>query len=295
MVCAADFPDGQIAAPDTKESRFQRTAIFLQNADAELQADFASVALSRLAHVYMAEAELARDEFQRERKDRKLLAWSQAVERYAHQLPLLQEDIELGFPVFLRPDQRNTLTVAVGDRVVMLSHPRSDQQAAFEQSILALFCARHPCNEFTPSTDSVSAIPVSTAQIKPEWNFSENGPVCSHQQISVEFSRKADLAHARTLCTQFLHEAMSLAQEISWQHRHGVDVDWLRLSMHATPGRPEHRIQLNSLGDSILIVAPLLHRSPELLQDLQGWFKSEMSGDEAVPVILKASKYGWES
>ena len=79
-------------------SRYQRLVIALQTADDGWQRDYADTALSHLAEIYLAEADLARNQAQEEEDsapDLKLLGWSRAVNQYAEQLLLAQEDVLL--------------------------------------------------------------------------------------------------------------------------------------------------------------------------------------------------------
>jgi hypothetical protein len=259
-----------------------------------LQADFAGTALRELAEVYMAEADLARKQALEQEGAAKLRGWSNAVDQYASQLALLLEDIELGLPVELQHNGVESITVMVGGRAIILSHPREDQQVAFEQRVLLDFCGRNDCKVLTAETGSRQPIPVSASQVKPVWAFTETGPVCSHEGIQVMFASAANLARSRITCKQLLQEMMTLSDEIAWQRRHGVSVQWHELSIRATPQRPEHVVLLNNAGDSILVTVPLLYGSPHLLEDIVPWIQDRAGTKEPVAIRLDATRYGWE-
>jgi hypothetical protein len=259
-----------------------------------LQADFASTALRELAEVYMAEADLARKQARERESGAKLRGWSSAVDQYASQLTLLLEDIELGFPVELQHNGVESITVMVGGRAVILSHPRKDQQVAFEQRVLLDFCRRNDCKVLTAATDTPQPIPVSASRVKPVWTFTETGSVCSHEGIQVLFASAANLSRSRITCKQLLQEMMTLVDEIAWQRRHGVSVQWHELSIRATPQRPEHLVLLNSAGDSILVTIPLIYSSPHLLEDIVPWIKDRAGTKEPAAIRLDAARYGWE-
>lgn len=282
-------------APETW-SRFQRTALFLEQSPPDEQADFATKALTQLIEVYLAEADLARAEGTAAEGSvrARLLGWSQAVDQYANQLLLLLEDIDEGYPVTVLQSREGSVTVLVAGRAVMLGHPRADQQAAYEQRVLAEFCARRDCQRMTAVADKPRPIPVSTSRVKPRWVFTEQGPLCEHGGIEVRFSGTDNLAFARSTCGEFLQEAAALAAEIAWQVRHGVAVDWPELTISPTPGKPEHLVRLNAAGDSLLLTLPLLFGSPGLLEDLTPWLRDRWSGAESVRLHLKAADYGWE-
>jgi hypothetical protein len=241
----------------------------------------------------MAEADLARKQAHEQGNSSKLRGWSSAVDLYASQLALLLEDIELGLPLELQHNGVESITVTVGGRAVILSHPRKDQQAAFEQRVLLDFCGRNDCTVLTAAKFSPDPIPVSASLVKPVWTFTQTGYVCSHEGIQVLFTSAANLARSRITCKQLLQEMMTLADEIAWQRRHGVSVRWRELSIRATPQRPEHLVLLNSAGDSILVTVPLIYSSPHLLEDIVPWMQGD--GTKApIAIRLDATRYGWE-
>jgi len=276
-------------------SRFYRTVLSLTEAPPQQQADFASAALSLLAEVYMAEADLAQAEAEEGAgaARAKLLGWSFAVNQYANQIILVLEDIEQGFPVALSAAREGAVSVTVASRALILGHPRADQQAVFEQQILSDFCARNDCKSMTAQASAPEPIPVSAARFKPAWAFTESGPVCSHDGIELRFGKVAQLGALRGVCEQMLLEATVLATEIAWQRRHGVTVDWDLLLISATPQRPEHLVRLNAAGDTILVTLPLLYGSPGLIDDLKPWLHYRADGTEPVNLLLDAASYGW--
>ena len=187
-------------------TRFQRTAQYLQDAAPELRSDFAATALSSLARAYLAEANLARQEARKPGRQASLRAWSATVEGFARQMPLLLEDIELGMPVRLTLGVEKSLAITVAGRTVILSHPRLNEQNAFEQEILLAFCARQNCEQFMPGNGEVAPIAVSAVQIRPEWAFTSRESLCAYQGITVRFASASDIANARLICEQFLLE-----------------------------------------------------------------------------------------
>lgn len=280
--------------PVGDQSRYYRTIQSLHDSSSELQADFAITALRELVTVYIAEADLARNEAEQEGGNPKLLGWSRAVDRYASQLLLVLEDIDLGFPARLSQSREGATGVTVGGRAVILNHPRADQQAAFEQGVLLEFCTRNNCQLLTARSSAPVPIPLSSSQVKPDWNFTENGLVCSHAGIQLRFVARRNLPRSRSICVQVLQEAATLANEMAWQQRHGVTIDWSVLQIRATPGRPEHLVQLNGAGDSILATLPLLYGSPGLLRDIEPWIQNRYSGKSPLTLQLQAARYGWE-
>lgn len=279
-------------------SRYQRTIQYLQHAPTEEQVDFADDALSRLVEVYMAEADLARSEA----RDKsgvaaaRLRSWALAVDQYANQLLLVLDDLEQGFPLAMSAGPKDSASLTIAGRTVMLVHPRPGQQSAYEHEVLADFCSRHDCMPMTATADgeeSSRPIPMTAAQVNPRWTFTNAGPVCSYQGLEVQFGDTRQLAAMRDLCAQLMQELQSLAVELAWQRRHGVAVNWAALDIVATPGRPGHVVHLNLAGDSVLASVPLLAASEGLLADIVPWLRARSAGEEAPTLQLEAAAYGW--
>jgi hypothetical protein len=269
---------------------------YLQQAPPEEQSDFALTALAELAAVYMAEADLARAQAAgRDPGGRaRLWSWSVAVDQYANQLLLLIDDAEQGFPVVLRPGQHGDVTITVADRVVILGHPRPGQQAAYEQRVLMDFCSGHDCERMTATDARPAPIPPSATRANPLWTFTDRGPVCSNEGLEVHYSSAENLSTLRSLCEQLAVEAAALVSELSWQTRHGVEIDWDGLAVSATPGRPEHLLRVNPAGDSILLTMPLVYASENLLADIKPWLYARVTGGDPTAVRLDAADYGWQ-
>jgi len=288
---AVQIASAEIAEP---QSRFQRTVGYIQSASPQLRVEFASIALTHMAMAYAAEAQLAREEARAAGGDANLRAWSVAVDRYARQMPLLLEDIELGLPVHLMMGGEKSLAISVADRAVILSHPRLNQQRVFEQEVLEDFCARNNCELFIPAGSGSQPISVSTRHVRPDWNFTQQEWSCSYQGIKVKFKAEQNLVNSRTICEQFMQEVVALADEIAWQQRHAVPIKWEELAIQSTPHRPEHTVRLNRLGDTVLVSVPLLYGSPGLLEQLIPWIQQRFTHQGEASVELDADDYGWQ-
>jgi hypothetical protein len=275
---------------NAQQSRFVRTVLTLQDSSPELRSEFAATALSHLAGAYAAETRLAR----RSDQGARMRAWSATVEQYASQLQLLLDDVELGLPVNLTLEGDESLAIAVGDRTVIVSHPRLSQQGALEQGILKDFCARQDCGDIQPDPRSQEPISASYAYIRPNWNFTERGTDCSHHGITVHFRSDQSTTHARVICEQFLQEVLLLADELAAQQRHAVEVQWGQLEIQSSPDRPEHTVRLNALGDSILATVPLLQSTPGLLQQVLPWLRQRLENSPQVTIEIDAASYGWQ-
>jgi len=279
-------------------SRYQRTLQYLQYAPEQEQVDFAGDALSRLVEVYMAEADLARSEARQQSgvAATRLRGWAVAVDQYASQLLLVLDDLEQGFPLELSLGAQGPASLTVAGRAVILSHPRPSQQGAYEREVLADYCGRHDCLAITATAtegESARPIPMSAAQVSPRWTFTNAGPVCSYQDLEVQFGNTRQLAALRDLCAQLMQELVGLAVELAWQRRHGVAVNWAALDIVATPGRPGHVVHLNLAGDSVLANVPLLAGSEGLLADIVPWLRARSAGEQTATLQLNAAAYGW--
>jgi hypothetical protein len=277
-----------------QESRYHRPIAALPTSAEEHRARFASIALLELAEVYIAESDLARKESEQAEDPGKLLAWSRAVERYASQLSLVLDDIALGFPVELRLNDREVSSVNVGGRVIMLAHPRADQQFVYEHSVLTQFCSTKTCEELTENEDVLEPIPMSPALVKPRWEFDTAGPNCSYRSVRLSFTVGGDLTRQRQLCQQLMQELEILSTELAWQQRHGVDIQWQNIKIEATPMQPEHLVLLNVQGDSLLVSLPLLYGTPGLLKAVLPYLQQRYAGDNVELITeLKAADLGW--
>ncbi len=274
-------------------TRFERTLYAVQQMPVETQVRFAKSALYELSLAYREEAGVALLEAENEGGDRTLMAWSRAVERYASDIDRLLAALEEGFPVYLRMSIRDAVSVAVADRVIMLNHPRVGEQRRYEQQVLEHFCARASCNALTASGQKAEPIKLSARQIRPLWSFTSDGPVCSYRELSIAFSSDDNLARARELCVEVLTEALLLAEEVAWQIRHGVIIQWDALELHGTSGRTQHRLTLNDAGDTVIALVPMIYRSKALLQRLAPWVREIAESDAAAPLRLDARDFGW--
>jgi hypothetical protein len=265
----------------------------VQEAAPELRSNFAAIALSSMASAYVKEAQLAREQARRSGKSN-LWTWSANVDHYAGEISMLLEDVELGLPVQLSLAGGKSLAVTVADRTIIVSHPRLNEQSAFEQGILKDFCASNSCEQFAPDNGANEPIPVSAVRIRPNWTFTAQGSLCAYRGITVQFDNAQNMANARLICEQLLKEIMALTEELAWQQRYAVSIEWERLAVQPIPHSPEHSVQINTLGDTVLVTIPMLYSSADLLKQLIPWMRAKVSGQEGVNVDLHANQYGWQ-
>ena len=91
-----------------------------------------------------------------------------------------------------------------------------------------------------------------------------------------------------------MQEVITLTNEMAWQQRHAVSIEWDQLEIKPTPRRPEHMLQLNTLGDTVLVTVPMLYRSAGLFRQVLPWIRRRVTEQEDVSVDLDADQYGWQ-
>jgi hypothetical protein len=285
----------EIFSSEEGGSRFERTVVAVEAAPAAMQVQFARIALSELYQIYLAEADLARHEASQLEDDAKLTNWAAAVDQFASQLLLVIEDVATGFPLSISITTPGVVGLIIAGRQILLTHPRADQQRAYEQQVLTEFCSREKCTQLTAEADTLEAIPLSTPTVNPLWSFTRDEAVCYSDEdgVRVKYHSTRKLARLRAHCNQLFHEIRSLRAELRWQKYHGVEPDWQSLELQPTPGRPEHLLTLNQQGDSALLSLPLLKASPGLLPLLTPWLEAELENVQQPPLLIDAKRFGW--
>ncbi len=295
LLTACLLPQVNPAAGDsTSLSRFQKTVAALQETEPEARARFASAALTGLLVVYLAESDLARSEAAGDESEKKLYGWALAVDQYARRLEVMLVDIERGYPVEMGLSRARDIAVRVNGRQVLLTHPRLNQQAAYEQRVLLEFCEVSDCTRLSETRMPLRLPLYSDASApQPTWVFTDDDTVCVFDGIQVFFATAGNLSRLRDACQVFFQEVNDLLTEIAWQRLHGASVEWDALEIRPTPGETEHFVTLNTPGDTVLSRLPLLYANPGLLQQLAPWLRDRSSGLEAT-LVLDGSRWIWE-
>lgn len=265
-----------VGSESEQKTRFHRTVEALADESEDVRSEFAMLALQQLALSHALEAQLAREELAASSDRAKLHGWSMAVDRYADDLTRMVREVREDSPVMLSFMQHGSIAISVAGRMVMLTHPRYAQQRALEQNILTEFCSQHACDVMFETSPQRSTLPVMTATVRPDWNFTEQGYLCSHQGIRLTFRPGGELRRQRQACTAIIQELMRLHDEIAWQLRHSVKVSWQEIALFKTPRGIGHRVQLNRVGDSILLDLPLLEQNVALLQEAALWLQKRL-------------------
>lgn len=278
------------------DSRFTRTLSALSVGEGAPRLVFANIAIIQLVEIYTAEADLARNQAH-ESNNLKLRGWAAAVEQFNDDLFLVLEDLEVGFPVAFLVRTQGPAVLQVAGRTVLLTHPRADQQVAYEQRVLIEFCRRENCDELTAVKTVAEPIPVSVIAKKPVWSFTDEGPVCLSidGDIRVQFPSTRNLPLFRDQCRQFLQEVRALELDIRWQTRHGVVFEGDKIQIEHQPLGTEHRARLNTAGDLVLLALPLLYQSPLVLKQIGPWMSDRITGGEIRVLNVDAVNITWET
>ena len=241
------------------------------------------------------EIELAEEELRRPGAVSKLRGWTLAVQQYANYLDALYVRLVAGEPASIAWENGDQLVVSTGDGLLIVSHPRPSRQVILQQAIITDYCAVADCPRFTGSPDEAGSapIPLSRGSVRPDWQFTANGPLCHYRGVALRFSDQRRVSEFRALCQQVHEELADLAHELSWQERQGVFIDWRRLAIEAVPGSPEHAVLLNTVGDTTLLVLPMVYGSTGLWRAVQPWLRARVQG-ESVEVSISAADMGWE-
>jgi hypothetical protein len=284
-----------VAEPALSETLFNRTVAAVKKSSQKDRVDFATVALRELVETYMAEADLARKEGSENNENRKLVGWADSVDRFAGQMLIVLKDADTGFPIDLSKTASGAVGLTVADRMIVLAHPRADQQRAYERRVLAEFCSGKNCTELTQSNDERDPPSFSNVSVSPLWSFTTVGPVCISNEdgIEIQFPANQNMSLIRSACLQLLSEISSLRYEISWHIRRGVTIHWENLVLLTTPEKPEHLVVLNDTGDSALLVLPLLYANPAVLENFGKWLSSKPNNRQSTKLLIEAKSIVW--
>ena len=266
-------------------------ALGLKDAPGPVRADLAYVAISELAAAYALESRLARQETGHQPGQRKLRRWAVAVENLASELDELAQTVTPQSSVRTGFGPGNSLYLIVDDKPVVVSGPRTDDQADLEKRIVSRFCSLHPCTQLIPLPQLSNAEPVvSTRATKTQWSFSEDaGPICSTDDgLVFQFENASDLRRKREACARVVAELHLLAAEIIQRKKQGTRVNWKAMKIVTLPLRLHHEIHLNNDGDVLILYVPALADAPDLFTLLRPWLAANVSGVDHRVVISDA-------
>jgi hypothetical protein len=203
------------------------------------------------------------------------------VENLASELDELAQTVTTQSTVHIGFGPGNSLYLIVDDKPVVISGPRTEDQADLEKRIVSRFCSLHPCKQLIPMPGPSAAEPVvSTPATTTRWSFSEGaGPICSTDDgLVFQFDNASDLRRKREACARVVAELHLLAAEIIERKKIGARVNWKAIKIVTLPLGVSHEIQLNNDGDALNLYVPALAAAPDLFMLLRPWLAANVSG-----------------
>lgn len=265
----------------------------LGDAPAPVRADLAYAAVSELAAAFAQESTLARQEMYRHPGQRKLQRWAVAVESLAFELDELAQTVTAQSSVQIGVGVGNSLYLVVDDQPVVVSGPRTEDQADLENRIVSRFCSLHPCEQLITLPSPSRGEPLASIRTpETRWSFSaESGPICSTDDgLDFRFDNASDLRRKREACERVVDELHLLGAEIIERRKTGIRVDWDAMKIVTLPLGGAHEIHLNTDGDVLNLYVPALAAAPELFTLLRPWLAANVSGVEHRVIITDAER-----
>lgn len=268
--------------------RLNQLAIRLTDGPAPLQADLARIALAELAAVYADEAQRAQRDTRHQSGDHNLRGWAAAVQRLASDYATLAETVHPDTPIELSIGPDNSLNLVVAGQLVVVSSPRMNEQAAFEQRVIQQFCELNRC-EGLLDTSAVDA-PIDGEIAPAQWIFSDQtGPACSSEDgLEFQFNNLENLDRKRAACASVIAELHRLAAAIAREIASGVRVEWDALEIYNRPVQDQQKVMLNTSGASVQLSLPFLAARQALFSQLRPWLAANVRGERYNLVVINA-------
>jgi len=270
--------------------RLNQLALAIVDGPAPLRADLARIAIGELAAVYADEARRARHDPHRSANGKGQGRWAAAVQQLADDYAALARSITLVTPVTLDTGPDGSLYLVVDGRLVVAGSPRMNEQALFEQHVIAEFCTLNRCDGLVEVAGT--PVPDASSARSTLWLFSDHaGPVCSNGDgLEFQFNSLAYMDQRRVACQQVVSELNLLAGAIVQRVAGGTRVDWNAMAIHGAPAGAEHALTLNPEGDSLRLPLPELAARPELFKRVLPWLAAKVQGQGYSLVVLDAGR-----
>jgi hypothetical protein len=268
----------------------QRLAASLRDAPNEARSDFALAVLDGLIEAYSREAERARMELRRGSHSRDLSRWVRAVDTMILDLQALLDTLQPATPVQISTPDSRTVYLIVDGSPVLLSGPRTGEQALLEQRVVEHFCSRNYCDDLLEGERFAPAVAEPADTQPPLWRFSDlGGPVCaSGDGLELQFRDATDLGRKREVCTQLVTELRTLVAALRTSVASGTHIDWPRLSVTPDLYTGKQRLVLNAAGDSLPLSTPYLENAAAILKAVVPWLAAKVDDRQYNLVILNA-------
>lgn len=272
------------------QPRLNQLAARLADGPAPLQADLARIALTELAAVYADEAQRAQRDMRRQPGDHNLHGWAAGVQRLSNDYSTLADTVSVDTPIELSIGPDHSLNLIVAGQLAVISSPRMNEQAAFEQRIIEQFCILNRCEDLLD--DQVASVAVDSTSPPPQWNFSDKtGPVCtSGDGLEFQFRNLDNLERKRAACASAVAELHQLASAIAGETAAGVRVDWGTLAIYNRPDPDQQKVVLNTNGDSVQLSLPFLAAQQELFAMVRPWLAANVRDERYTLVVINAGR-----
>jgi hypothetical protein len=272
-------------------SELHRLAMAVNDAPVPVRADFAVAAVSEMVIAHRNEADRARQDARNNTAGRSPARWAHAVDVYAADLTALVNSVTTDTPVEIEIDPQNSVALNIDGKPVMVSFPKTLQQAVFEQRVIERFCNLYRCEDLI--TEYYRSDP--SPRIKksaPLWSFSEQaGPVCATDDgLQFQFQDAVNLSRKRKACSRVIAELNALAELIAKNLSSGVRIDWNRLAILPPAGEDQHLVELDGEGGFIRMPLPALAATPQLFNLVRPWLAAKVKGNAIGQVVINADR-----
>lgn len=257
-----------------------------------VRVEFAQTAIAEMIAAHQAEAQLARREAREQGSRRDLLRWAAAVDAYAAELAAIGQSLTPDSSVGISIGADDSLYLAIAGRPVIVTTPRAQAQAEFEQRIVERFCSAYHCADFVSEFVLSAAASASRPAAAPSWSFSQSaGPACSSGGgLELQFRTLADLSRKREVCARLVAELELLLAALARQIDAGVPLDWNRLLVQGDPNAERQRVVLNGAGDTLQLPLPYLVQVPDFLHRSLPWVAAASRGQRYHLVLINADE-----
>jgi len=272
-------------------SEFNRLAMAVSEAPTPVRVDFAVAAVSEMVIAHRNEADRARQDARNNIAGRSPARWALAVDAYAADLTAVVNSVTTDTPVEIEIGPENSVALNIDGKPVMVSFPKTLQQAVFEQRVIERFCNLYRCEDLIAEYHR----PDLSSRVKnsaPLWSFSEQaGPVCATDDgLEFQFQDTVNLSQKRKACGQIVAELNALAELIAKKLSGGVRIDWNRLAIHPLAGEDQHLVELDGEGGSIRLPLPALAATTQLFILVRPWLAAKVKGNGIRQVVINADR-----
>jgi hypothetical protein len=272
-------------------STFNRFAMALSDTPTPVRVDFAVAAVSEMVIAHRNEADRARQDARNNIAGRSPARWALAVDAYAADLLAVVNNVTTGTPVVIEIGPENNVTLNIDGKPVMVSFPKTLQQAVFEQRVIERFCNLYRCEDLVAEYHRAD-LPPQLKYSAPRWSFSEQaGPVCATDDgLEFQFQDRVNLGQKRKACSQIVAELNAVAELIAENLSDGVRIDWNRLAIHPLTGEDQHLVELDGEGGSIRMTLPALAATTQLFILVRPWLAAKVKNNGIRQVVVNADR-----